>query len=166
MYIRLLQIVVLLALVVTVVDHSHALAAHKTAPRELIAVIQADFDGFNSNNFALSNSQYGSEVVILDSFPPYRWQGAEAHAQWWADFRSIAKEINATGYHSSFKEPTDWEESNGRAFVTFPEIFAWTAGGKTYTENLICMDVLTKNGTAWKIIGVACNQLSVTRSRT
>lgn len=158
MCIRLSHIMGLLALFVAMIGHSPAQSSSKEPPREMMTVLQTDFEGFNANNFALSDSQYGSQVVIIDDFPPYRWEAARAHAEWWADFRRIAKDIDATSYHSSFQKPTHWEESSGRAFICFPEKFTWTAGEKAYTENLICTDVLIESGTAWKIGGVGCSQ--------
>jgi len=130
-------------------------AAENDLPSAIMTVIETDLRGFNTNNFALSNSQYVSDVVILDETPPYRWEGPGANARWWADFRKFAKVIKLTQWHFSFQKPTYWEVSNERAYVALPATFTGMAGGKPFSETGMETYLLVRVGNAWKTQGWA-----------
>ena len=126
----------------------------------MMAVLQTDLQGFNTNNFALSNSQYISDVVIIDEIPPYRWEGPDANAQWWADFRRFAKAVKLTTWHLSYARPTYWEVSNGRAYIALPATSTGVVGGKPFKETGMETYLLVKVGTRWKTQGWSYAKMS------
>ena len=154
-------IFVLVLVTTTALSVLPAHGADNVLPSEMMAVIQTDFQGFNTNDFALSNSQYVSDVVIIDETPPYRWEGPGANTRYWADFRKFAKTIKLTSYHLSFQKPAYWEETNGRAYVVLPTIFTGVAGGKPFTETGVETYLLIKVGATWKTQGWAYGKTSM-----
>ena len=49
-------------------------------PAEIVTVIDTVFNAFNSKDFALLQSVYGDNLVIIDGFGRYRWVGPKALA--------------------------------------------------------------------------------------
>jgi len=138
-----------------------ARAEEKGPPSQVMAVLQTDLHGFNTNNFALSNSQYASDVVIIDEFPPYRWEGPGANARYWADFRKLSKAIKLTCYHLSYQKPSYWEIADGRAYIVAPAVFTGVADGKPFTEMGVETLLLVKVDGAWKMQGWAYGKTSM-----
>ena len=54
-------------------------------PREIKVLIDNLIGGFNNKDFALYNSAFAGDAVVIDGIAPYRWTGSNAQDRWLSD---------------------------------------------------------------------------------
>lgn len=56
----------------------------------VVAVIQHWIDAVNRQDVPAVSAPWTPDAAIIDSLPPYQWQGPQAVATWWADYAALA----------------------------------------------------------------------------
>lgn len=128
-------------------------AADKAPAPAMMAPITTGFMGFNSGNAAMWNSPYTADAVIVDEFPPYRWDSPGAGAKWWVDFHNWAKSNKINKAHVAAGAVKFWSMKGGRAYVVVPTTFTAVQNGKPITETGTLTFVLVKNANKWMAQG-------------
>jgi len=134
-----------------------ALAGDKPLPGTFTAV-DALIAGINTGDLAKVTSAYTSDAVIVDEFAPFRWDGAQAGANWWKDFGAFAKAAGISNAHITHAKPEflGYDKEKSSAYVVVPCTFTYTLKGKRQTEMGRWVLLLRKTAdaarkTAWKV---------------
>jgi ketosteroid isomerase-like protein len=146
-----------LALAVAVILIAGTAAAQKKAAenpdkKAVVAVVKAFVDNFNKGDMKASLATCASPAAIIDEFPPYNWQGANACADWAAAYDAGAKQEGITGGHVTMGGPLFVEVTGDRGYAIFPVSFGYKQKGKPVNEGPAKMTLtLHKQGNDWKI---------------
>jgi hypothetical protein len=87
------------------------------ASKEIIAVVDKVLGAFNSKNSKLFNESFGGEVSIIDGFAPFRWNGRNAQARWWADAERWGEELGVASEHISVEKTLHSQVVGTRAYA-------------------------------------------------
>lgn len=126
---------------------------------DVIAAVQKANDSFNRGNKPEWLAICGAEVIIIDNFAPYMWQGTSACSDYWdandADGKKngIADEIVTLGapWHTAISED--------RAYVVVPTQDRYRQKGKPVTRSgSVWTFVLQKVAAGWLVTGMAWAQ--------
>jgi ketosteroid isomerase-like protein len=89
------------------------------------------------------------DVAIIENFAPYRFDGADAVADWAAGMRAHRE---ATGdLHHVFGPPQDYSRTGDKAFFSLPTTWKGSYKDGTFTETGGWAFVLTKQRDGWRI---------------
>jgi hypothetical protein len=89
------------------------------------------------------------EVVIIENFPPYVFEGGDAVARWTRGFAEHAKPI--AGLRHTFGDPQDFRRDGETAFISLPTTWRGTIGGHAFIETGGWAFVLVKQGAGWRV---------------
>lgn len=90
------------------------------------------------------------DVVIIENFAPYRFEGPTAVADWAAGMRAHRE---ATGdLHHVFGAAQDYSRTETKAFFSLPTTWKGSYKDGTFTETGGWAFVLTKQRGAWRIL--------------
>ncbi len=125
-----------------------------TPPAPLLAVIRGVIAAANANNAAKVGSYFERESVVVDSFPPYVWKGANAGGRWWGDVATYDAAHQATLQASiGTIEFTDVSVSD--AYVAVPLTITTEAKGKRRVQTGLWALTLHRTGGIWRISSAA-----------
>ena len=114
------------------------------APIELIARFMETLDSqFLNDAFA------GREVVLIENFPPYVFEGGDAVARWAKAFAEHAKNIRDLQH--SFGDPHDFHLDGELAFLSLPTTWRGTIGASSFIETGGWAFVLVKHKGDWRV---------------
>lgn len=83
---------------------------------QLIGVIQDWVAAVNREEGAAVTRLWVPDSTVIDSFPPYVWQGPKAIAAWWSDYESLTKAQGLADIVFRF-EPRHVDVVGDRAYV-------------------------------------------------
>jgi ketosteroid isomerase-like protein len=130
-------------------------------PADIVALIDTVFTAFNSKNATLLNSVYDANVVIVDGFAPYRWSGAQAVAEWWADAKAWAEAGGVENEHLDHKGILAWGVSGDRAYASISATLTITLrNGKQIIRPGILTYTFARQSDVWRAEGHAWGRLS------
>ncbi len=114
------------------------------APIERIARFMESLDSqFLNEAFA------DGEVVLIENFPPYVFEGGDAVARWAKGFAEHAK--NITELRHSFGNPHDFQLDGELAFLSLPTTWRGTIGASSFIETGGWAFVLVKHAGGWRV---------------
>ncbi|MEI6225727.1 MAG: nuclear transport factor 2 family protein [Deltaproteobacteria bacterium] len=121
---------------------------------DAFAQVKQFIDGFNKGDAKSALATCASPVSIVDEFPPYAWQGANACADWAGDFEANAKKNAITDSVVTLHKPRHVEVSGDRAYVVVPADYAYKVKGKKASQKGSVMAAALKKGPdGWRITG-------------
>jgi ketosteroid isomerase-like protein len=128
-----------------------ATASDKT---DALATVQQFIDGFNKGDVKSALATCASPVSIVDEFPPYAWQGANACADWANDFEANATKNGITDSVVTLQKPRHVDVAGDRAYVVVPANYDYKVKGKKTSQKGSVMAVaLQKTPAGWRITG-------------
>jgi ketosteroid isomerase-like protein len=151
--ITLFALALLLALPTFGADKKPAKADPAKAEKDAVMKTVHQFvDGFNKGDMKSSLATCASPAAIIDEFPPYSWQGANACADWARDYDAAAKQEGMTGGHVTMGAPLFVDVMGDHGYAIFPVSFRYKQEGKPVNEGPAKMTLtLHKQGNDWKI---------------
>jgi hypothetical protein len=97
----------------------------------------------------LNDSFAGGEVVLIENFPPYVFEGGDAVARWATGFAEHAKNIRDLRH--SFGDPHDFHQDGELAFLSLPTTWRGTIGARSFIETGGWAFVLVKHAGSWRV---------------
>lgn len=123
-----------------------------TEQADVMKVVNQFVDGFNKGDVPSALATCASPAFIIDEFPPYAWQGANACADWARDFDTWSKQEGVTEPVVTLGKPATLEVNGDRAYVVTPAKITFKQKGKKASEPRSVMTVaLQKTGEGWRI---------------
>ena len=114
------------------------------APIERLARFMETLDyRFLNDTFA------DGEVVLIENFAPYVFDGGDAVALWAKGFAEHAK--NITELRHSFDHPHDFHQDGRVAFLSLPTTWRGTIGASSFIETGGWAFVLVKQAGGWRV---------------
>jgi hypothetical protein len=114
------------------------------APIERIARFMETLDPqFLNDDFA------DREVVLIENFSPYVFEGGDAVARWAKGFAEHAKNIRELRH--SFGEPHDFHRDGDVAYLSLPTTWRGRIGARSFSETGGWAFVLLKQGAGWRV---------------
>ncbi len=137
--------------IVVVMTAGTASASDQT---DAMATVRQFIDGFNKGDVKSALAACASPVSIVDEFPPYAWQGANACADWANDFEANAKKNGITDSVVTLQKPKHVDVTGDRAYVVVPTNYDYKVKGKkTSQKGSIMALALQKTPAGWRITG-------------
>ena len=94
-------------------------------------------------------------VVILENFPPFRFEGPDAVARWREGFLDHARRHDLAALAWRFGDAQDFACDGGRVFFTLPTRWTGTVRGAAFGEDGGWAFVLESAGGRWRILSYA-----------
>ncbi|MEI9990968.1 MAG: nuclear transport factor 2 family protein [Rhizomicrobium sp.] len=120
---------------------------------DLAAAVNAYNDTLNKNDFPGAAAYYAPSPSIIDEFSPHAWSGANAFAQWGADYGVFAKAQQMTEPFVVLAKPTHVLIEGDRGYAVFPANFTFKRAGKPVREPGVMTFAMQKIDGKWKIAG-------------
>jgi hypothetical protein len=121
---------------------------------DAMGTVKQFIDGFNKGDVKSALATCASPVSIVDEFPPYAWQGANACADWASDFEANARKEAITDSVVTLQKPRHVDVSGDRAYVVVPANYDYKVKGKKMSQKGSIMAVaLQKTPAGWRITG-------------
>ena len=128
--------------------------AQATDKTDVMATLQQFIDGFNKGDVKSALATCASPVSIVDEFPPYAWQGANACADWANDFEANATKNGITDSVVTLQKPKHVDVVGDRAYVVVPANYDYKVKGKKTSQKGSIMAVAFQRTPAgWRITG-------------
>ena len=128
--------------------------AQATDKTEVMATLQQFIDGFNKGDVKSALATCASPVSIVDEFPPYAWQGANACADWAKDFEANATKNGITDSVVTLQKPKHVDVVGDRAYVVVPANYDYKVKGKkTSQKGSIMAAAFQRTPAGWRITG-------------
>ena len=115
------------------------------------APIHAFIDNMNKGDMAAAAAAYAPDATIVDEFPPYRWMGATAFADWGRDYGTDAAKHAITEPLMTLAAPTTVNVDGDHAYAVIPATYTFKQAGKPMTDHGTFSFALTKGEAGWKI---------------
>jgi hypothetical protein len=92
-----------------------------------------------------------SQVVIVENFAPYVFDGVDAVPRWWRGFQAHAATGNLANLQASFGVAQDYDRTGDTVFFTLPTRWNGTTDGRRFVEDGGWAFVLVLESGAWRI---------------
>ncbi len=120
----------------------------------VMATVNQFIDGLNKGDVKTAEAACGTQVSIIDEFPPYAWQGANACSDWVSAYGADAKKEGITDGNVTLGAPWRVDVAGDRAYVVAPATYSYKQHGKAETESNAVFTVALQKVTAdWRITG-------------
>ncbi|MBC5829010.1 MAG: nuclear transport factor 2 family protein [Candidatus Eremiobacteraeota bacterium] len=120
----------------------------------VMATVNQFIGGLNKGDVKTADAACAPRVSIIDEFPPYAWQGANACSYWVKAYVADAKKEGITDGNVTLGAPWRVDVTGDRAYVVVPATYAYKQHGKGVTEsNAVFTVALRKGLAAWRITG-------------
>jgi hypothetical protein len=117
---------------------------------EIMAPIERIARFMETLDFRFLNDAFAErEIVLIENFPPYVFEGGDAVARWAKGFAEHAKNIR--GLSHSFGDPHDFHQDGEVAFLSLPTTWRGTVGASSFTETGGWAFVLLKQARGWRV---------------
>ena len=130
-------------------------------PADIKALIDNLVDGFNNKDFALYNSAFGEDAVIIDGIAPYRWTGSSAQDRWLSDAVKWLHAFGIEGENLVCDKIVHAAVVGKYAYVVISATLHLTLkGGQRDRRSGILTLTFAKQGDHWKVESQAWGRLS------
>ena len=97
-----------------------------------------------------------SHALVIYEFPPHAWQGPNACADWWRDFRAMSKASGITDPVVMITKVSSVDVTGDRAYVVTEASYDWKQKGKPMKEAASTWTFALQQAAAgWRIVGWA-----------
>jgi hypothetical protein len=134
------------------------LSAATADETDALATVNRYIDGNNKNDADAANAECAPQATILDSFPPYVWQGSGTCATWWKDVVAFDDKNGITDAIVTADKPWRVDVSGDRAYVVVPVKYTYKQNGKSVSEDAVWTFAQQKVAAGWRITGWAWSQ--------
>jgi hypothetical protein len=90
-----------------------------------------------------------ADVMLIENFPPYVFEGGDAVDRWADGFAEHAQ--NISGLRHSFGDPQDFSRQSKTAFLSLPTTWSGTVGGRSFFETGGWAFVLVRQAGGWRV---------------
>lgn len=135
-----------------------AMSPAEAGHARLIALIQEWVAAVNREDRAAVLRPWSAANTIVDSLPPFIWQGPDAVGGWWADFQSIKTAQGLTDVAFSF-EPRHIDVVDERAYVVGDAWVDYTLGSGRSRDRATWTFCLERDAGAWRFTAWAWGHL-------
>lgn len=94
-------------------------------------------------------------VVILENFPPFLFQGADAVGRWREGFLAHVRRNGLSALEPRLGEPQDFARHGDRVFFVLPTTWSGDAPDQSFTEDGGWAFVLEGGDGRWRILSYA-----------
>ena len=122
---------------------------------DVAAVMRQWVDGFNAGDSPSAVATCATQASLIDDFAPHQWQGTDACARWFSDFRAMARTEGIAHATIKLAQPSHSETSAKFAYVVPPVTLSFERKGKPVTDKGILTVTLSKGTAGWRITGWA-----------
>ena len=130
-------------------------------PSEIKALIDKLVGGFNNKDFALYDSAFGEDAVVIDGIAPYRWTGSNAQDRWLSDAVKWLHEFGVESENLVCDKIVHAAVVGTYAYVVMaPTLFLKLKAGQTGSRPGILTLTFAKQGDGWKVVSQAWGRLS------
>jgi hypothetical protein len=124
--------------------------ANERPDAEIMAPIERIARFMETLDFRLLDDSFAEgEVVLIENFPPYIFEGGDAVARWAKGFAEHAKNIRELRH--SFGDPQDFHRDGEVAFLSLPTTWRGTVGASSFIETGGWAFVLLKQPRSWRV---------------
>jgi hypothetical protein len=117
---------------------------------EMMAPIERIARFMETRDSQFLNDAFASvEVVLIENFAPYVFEGGDAVARWAKGFAEHAKNIRDLRH--SFGDPQDFQLDGELAFLSIPTTWRGTIGASSFIETGGWAFVLVKDAGSWRV---------------
>jgi hypothetical protein len=128
-------------------------------PAEIQMLIDANVDGFNTQDNELFRSVFGDTAIIVDGIAPYRWLNPNAPANWLADVAKWRADLGVGHEHLDY-EMGFWNVEGASAYAVVSGTLTVTIKGKSVVRTGTLAYTFAKRDGAWKIEAQAWGRTS------
>jgi len=126
-----------------------AFASEKT---EVVAAVHRYFDNLDPDKLEAALKMCDSQVSILDEFPPHRWQGPTACADWWKALNAYDQKEGIAAGAATLGTPWTVDVTGDRAYFVAPATYDYKQHGKPVKESRAVFTVaLRRTEVGWRI---------------
>jgi hypothetical protein len=108
-------------------------------------------DGWNKGGMKAVTGNFTDSPAILDTIPPYHWQGAKALMNYDEDYAIYVRSHDITDGAGEMSEPTTIELSGEYAYAVVPAVFHFKKRGQPAESHGIMTFSLRKVHQDWRI---------------
>ena len=118
----------------------------------VLSEVRSVIDQFNTGKASPATLGW---TGIIDEFPAFNWQGADAVNGWFADFEKDAKKSGSTDTHIMLGKPEHLSVDGSNAYLELPSTLTSKHRGRPAKEKGRFIFVLEKSADAWHIVNMA-----------
>jgi ketosteroid isomerase-like protein len=118
----------------------------------VLAEVRSSIDQFNTGKASPATLGW---TGIIDEFPAFNWQGADATKGWFTDFVKEATKSGSTDMHIALGKPEHLSVDGASAYLVVPTTLTSKHRGKLAAEKGRFLFVLEKAAGAWHIANMA-----------
>ena len=134
-------------------------SATSNPPAAIQTLIDANINGFNTQDNELFLSVFGDTAIIIDGIAPYRWLNPNAPANWLADVAKWRENLGVTEEHLSY-EMGFWNVEGSSAYAVISGTLTVTIKGKTVVRTGTLAYTFANCDGVWKIEAQAWGRTS------
>lgn len=115
------------------------------------ATVQRFLDSFNKGDVDAAQATQFGDVVIVDEFAPFVWQGEGAFGRW---LEALTKHDSAAGVtdgHMALGDTIRREVSGDRAYLVVATVYSFRENGNAMRAPARMTFALQKEGPDWRI---------------
>ena len=117
---------------------------------EIMAPIERIARFMETLDFQFLNDAFaGGDVVLIENFPPYVFEGGDAVTRWAKGFGEHAKNIRKLRH--TFGDPHDFHRDGELAFLSLPTTWRGTIGASSFIEEGGWAFVLVQDARGWRV---------------
>ncbi len=128
-------------------------------PAEIQNLIEANINGFNTQDNDLFLSVFSDTAIIIDGIAPYRWLNPNAPANWLADVEKWREDLGVTDEHLSY-EMGFWNIEGSSAYAVISGTLTVTIKGQSVVRTGTLAYTFAKRDGVWKIEAQAWGRTS------
>jgi len=120
---------------------------------DIKALISHQQGAMNRGDFPAIKADYIQNILIIDEFPPFYWQGPNALETWYSDTSKDEAAAAITGSVLKLGAFRRLDIDGDRAYAVVPATWVSKRGGKPQHERAMWTVALQKTGQGWRIAG-------------
>ena len=142
------------ALVLVMMPQSVVAAEKASEKTEVTAAVHKFFDNLGDEHLQTALAVCDSPVSIIDEFPPHEWNGPQACADWWKDFKAYNQKNGITEPNAALGAAWSVDVSGDRAYFVSPATYTYKQHGKSFAEShAVFTAALKRTQAGWRITG-------------
>ena len=137
-----------------------ALPAAATDRTDVEATVKNYAAAFNNSDKEAFTGLCAGQVIIIDDFPPYIFQGTSACSDFWDAQHLYDQNEQINSENVAVGKFTRISIADDRAYVVTPAVFSYKEKGKPDSSKGIWSLVLQKYAIGWRIAGWSWAQMN------